>query len=563
MSLMIRASSPARVIIGQCPESMSTNDRCAARSSSGMLDRHRATLRVLRAVLRAHEHDRHVEAALVGEVDLGLATRLRAPTTATRLDACAGVVVQVGAVGPLERLPAGERHPPIDGLEEVGVRRTVRRGEAADHHHAGDARRDGDRRRARPACWPLSVRRRADGRGVVDGVEPGCQLVVERGGRRPVVDAGQRQRDRPVPVPLELGRDIVPDRCRQPQAGDEDDIHGRATVDVIPDDLLPLTMTSWNARPTARPPRRCECCNSSRRGLALTADELAGTSRGVRSRRAALRGDLARGWRPRRVDARSPWWVSDRTIAAAPAAALHRDRGPRVGHGRARWPSRRRRRRRSRRRGAGQADPLPARAHRSSGGGGPGARPGGPDRRAVRPDPTITGTLVEAVAGRRGVRISYTSGSGTAVETRADPWAVVVRHGRWYLLCFAHAPAATRAFRIDRIDAVDILNVDIDSPDDLDPVAYLEHHLGTDGPTRPASSSTPRSTSSHRSSGPHGTARAHRRHPVRPARHDQQPSDVRRRMARTDPSPFSHPRRPRAAPSRTRDRRPIGLRGHQ
>ena len=105
-----------------------------------------------------------------------------------------------------------------------------------------------------------------------------------------------------------------------------------------------------------------------------------------------------------------------------------------------------------------------------------------PDRRAVRPDPTITGTLVEAVARRRGVRISYTSRSGTSIETRADPWAVVVRHGRWYLLCFAHAPAATRAFRIDRIDAADILNVDFDSPDDLDPIAYLEQHLGSGWP---------------------------------------------------------------------------------
>jgi predicted DNA-binding transcriptional regulator YafY len=105
-----------------------------------------------------------------------------------------------------------------------------------------------------------------------------------------------------------------------------------------------------------------------------------------------------------------------------------------------------------------------------------------PDRRAVRPDPTITSLLVEAVAERRGVRISYASESGATVDTRADPWAVVVRHGRWYLLCFAHTPAAPRAYRIDRIDAVTTLNVDIDAPDDLDPVTYLEQHLGSGWP---------------------------------------------------------------------------------
>ena len=102
-----------------------------------------------------------------------------------------------------------------------------------------------------------------------------------------------------------------------------------------------------------------------------------------------------------------------------------------------------------------------------------------PDRRAARPDPSVTSLLVEAVANRQGVRISYTTGSGSSVETRADPWAIVVRHGRWYLLCFAHKPGAGRAYRIDRIERVDILNVDVETPADLDPVAWLETHLGS------------------------------------------------------------------------------------
>jgi predicted DNA-binding transcriptional regulator YafY len=102
-----------------------------------------------------------------------------------------------------------------------------------------------------------------------------------------------------------------------------------------------------------------------------------------------------------------------------------------------------------------------------------------PDRNAARPDPSVTAVLVEAVANRRGIRIGYTSGAGSSRETRVDPWAIVVRHGRWYLLCLAYEADAARAYRIDRIDRVDVLNVDIEPPADLNPVMWLETHLGT------------------------------------------------------------------------------------
>lgn len=102
-----------------------------------------------------------------------------------------------------------------------------------------------------------------------------------------------------------------------------------------------------------------------------------------------------------------------------------------------------------------------------------------PDRRAARPDPTATSQLVDAVANRRRVRIAYTTGTGTALDTRIDPWAVVVRHGRWYLLGHNHDADEARAYRIDRVDRVTILNADAHAPDDLNPIAWLEAHLGT------------------------------------------------------------------------------------
>src|SRR5215813_3098303 len=58
-----------------------------------------------------------------------------------------------------------------------------------------------------------------------------------------------------------------------------------------------------------------------------------------------------------------------------------------------------------------------------------------PDRAAARPDPTTTATLVQACANHKRVRLDYRSEAGSEWVTEVDPWAVVVRHGRWYLLC--------------------------------------------------------------------------------------------------------------------------------
>jgi predicted DNA-binding transcriptional regulator YafY len=77
-----------------------------------------------------------------------------------------------------------------------------------------------------------------------------------------------------------------------------------------------------------------------------------------------------------------------------------------------------------------------------------------PDRGAVRPDPETTSALVDAIAAQRRVSIGYRSQSGRQWAEDVDPWAVVVRHGRWYLLCHSHRADAVRAFRIDRIQSV-------------------------------------------------------------------------------------------------------------
>jgi predicted DNA-binding transcriptional regulator YafY len=101
-----------------------------------------------------------------------------------------------------------------------------------------------------------------------------------------------------------------------------------------------------------------------------------------------------------------------------------------------------------------------------------------PDREAVRPGTETTGALVDAIAAQRQVSIAYRTESGRQWEEDVDPWAVVVRHGRWYLLCHSHRAGAVRAYRIDRIQSAAGGGEQFRVPADLDYVDLLEQHLG-------------------------------------------------------------------------------------
>ncbi|MER6678502.1 WYL domain-containing protein [Streptomyces sp. NPDC000983] len=102
-----------------------------------------------------------------------------------------------------------------------------------------------------------------------------------------------------------------------------------------------------------------------------------------------------------------------------------------------------------------------------------------PDPSPAYADPAVTSALVDAIASGRRVVITYRSEAGNQWRAEVDPWAVVVRRARWYLLCHSHRADAVRTYRVDRVLAVEESAVGFRMPEDLDPVKVLEENLGT------------------------------------------------------------------------------------
>lgn len=99
---------------------------------------------------------------------------------------------------------------------------------------------------------------------------------------------------------------------------------------------------------------------------------------------------------------------------------------------------------------------------------------------AAMPDAERTATITQACQHHRRIRLTYRSTTSMLLE----PWAVVVRHGRWYLLGWLSTANSRRVLRLDRITAVEASAETFTPPEDLDAVREVEDHLA-DGWTHP------------------------------------------------------------------------------
>ena len=107
---------------------------------------------------------------------------------------------------------------------------------------------------------------------------------------------------------------------------------------------------------------------------------------------------------------------------------------------------------------------------------------------AARVSPELTTALFEACAAGRRLHLRYrlasqadtgvsTEGGWVEREMDVDPWAVILRHSRWYLLCWSHTRDARRVLRVDRIASAAPLPDTFTPPPGLDPPRLLEEHL--------------------------------------------------------------------------------------
>lgn len=101
-----------------------------------------------------------------------------------------------------------------------------------------------------------------------------------------------------------------------------------------------------------------------------------------------------------------------------------------------------------------------------------------PSDAAAIPDPQLTAAVARACAGGRRLRVDYRTG----YRPTLDPWAVVVRHGRWYLLGVLAGRDARRVLRLDRIVGIEDVGASAERPADLDPVREVEDHLAEGWP---------------------------------------------------------------------------------
>jgi len=92
----------------------------------------------------------------------------------------------------------------------------------------------------------------------------------------------------------------------------------------------------------------------------------------------------------------------------------------------------------------------------------------------------MTALFDTCAAGRR-LRLTYRRGrwadDSADREMAVDPWAVVLRRSRWYLLCWSHTVDARRVLRIDRIVTASQSPETFTPPAGLDALAVLEEHL--------------------------------------------------------------------------------------
>ena len=96
-------------------------------------------------------------------------------------------------------------------------------------------------------------------------------------------------------------------------------------------------------------------------------------------------------------------------------------------------------------------------------------------------DPQVTEAVTRALTERRRLHIGYVGALDERTERDVDPMRVLTLDGRTYLEAWCLRAEAVRTFRLDRIDAVEVLAIPASVPTDATPVDLGAGALRPDG----------------------------------------------------------------------------------
>jgi predicted DNA-binding transcriptional regulator YafY len=85
--------------------------------------------------------------------------------------------------------------------------------------------------------------------------------------------------------------------------------------------------------------------------------------------------------------------------------------------------------------------------------------------------------LRQAAQRRRRVRLRYRAWDGQETEREVDPYGLIYRGYRWFMVGWCHLRGGLRTFRADRVLAAKIGAEAFTRPIDFDPAAYLTSAL--------------------------------------------------------------------------------------
>lgn len=94
-------------------------------------------------------------------------------------------------------------------------------------------------------------------------------------------------------------------------------------------------------------------------------------------------------------------------------------------------------------------------------------------------DQQVLGLLCSATQDRHRVRMAYQSQRDEQTEREFDPYGLVYRTGRWYIVGWCHLRRGLRSFRLDRVVSATSSSTTFERPANFDALAYLKESIAT------------------------------------------------------------------------------------